>query len=736
MRRRLAFLSVASLGAFLLMAFLYLSASAELPVAVSPAWGQSPQGGPTATPTPCGASGTWSVRAPLPVDAFGVMVASDGTYAYAIGGYSYSTNAALTQVWRYDPVADTWTSRAALPAATYSGVAVYGNNGNIYVFGGTDATDVYNTTRIYNISSNSWSTGAVMPGNRQQMAAGYSSSGKIYIAGGYDSTSVSPQDQTWEYDIAGNSWATRASMPQALGGAGSGAIGTHMFVAGGRDQSTAARSTLYDYDMAANTWTSRASLPTGVNVPGAAVANGRLAIFGGGNPFLDGPVPGFPASAAPFTTGIAQLYDPVSDTWSTGPSLNVARSFIGGAAIGTIYIVAVGGFDGTTSVATNEVSGPGPCITVTPVTNTPTSTPTTIPTSTNTPTSTSTPTSTPTNTVPAATNTPTRTPTGPPPPTSTPTNTSPPATGTSTNTPTNTNTPLPTQTPGGPTATPEPSDTSTPTFTSTSVATETSTPVPTETGIVNPTDTATPVASGTATQLPGTATQPPGTATPTSCPLQFEDVPPNHTFYAFIRCMVCRGIINGYPCGGPGEPCNGNNDPYFRPGNNVTRGQIAKIVSNSAGFNEATGPQQFEDVPLGSTFYDFIWRLTIRGIVSGYPCGGPGEPCGPTNRPYFRPNGTASRGQLGKIVSEAAGFNDTPTGQTFEDVPIGSTFYLYIERLATRDIMEGYPCGGPGEPCVSPTNRPYFRPSADVTRGQTSKIVANTFFPDCYTPSR
>jgi hypothetical protein len=33
-------------------------------------------------------------------------------------------------------------------------------------------------------------------------------------------------------------------------------------------------------------------------------------------------------------------------------------------------------------------------------------------------------------------------------------------------------------------------------------------------------------------------------------------------------------------------------------------------------------------------------------------------------------------------------------------------------------------------------NRPYFRPNADVTRGQAAKIVANTFFPGCETPAR
>ncbi len=77
----------------------------------------------------------------------------------------------------------------------------------------------------------------------------------------------------------------------------------------------------------------------------------------------------------------------------------------------------------------------------------------------------------------------------------------------------------------------------------------------------------------------------PGGPTPTVCPLQFSDVPQGSTFYNNIRCLACRGIINGYP------------DGTFKPNNNVSRGQLAKIVSNAAGFNDPQTTQLFQDVP-------------------------------------------------------------------------------------------------------------------------------------------
>ncbi len=349
---------------------------------------------------------------------------------------------------------------------------------------------------------------------------------------------------------------------------------------------------------------------------------------------------------------------------------------------------------------------PTPTPTGAPATNTPTSTltatntptPTTIATNTNTPTGTSAP--------PTSTNTPS------------PSSTAPPATATATATG---NTPTSTATTMAASATPTNEATATATAVSTSEATPSSTSSATPTAQ----NTSTPGATNTAapTNTPGEVT-----ATPTACTLEFTDVLPGSTFYDNIKCLACRGIINGYSSG-----CDTGN-PCFKPANLVTRGQLAKIASNAAGFNDPTGPQQYEDVPLGSTFFEYIWQLTIRGYVNGYPCGGAGEPCGAGNLPYFRPNANITRGQISKIISNAAGLTAPAGSQQFQDVLPGSTFYEYIWRLTALGVMNGYACGGVGEPCVGPANLPYFRPGSNATRGQASKIVANTFLPGCQTP--
>jgi hypothetical protein len=99
-----------------------------------------------------------------------------------------------------------------------------------------------------------------------------------------------------------------------------------------------------------------------------------------------------------------------------------------------------------------------------------------------------------------------------------------------------------------------------------------------------------PLATPAASVRPPTA--PLTTPTPAPCTLYFSDVPGAQPFYAPIMCLVCQGIVGGY------------SDGTFRPGANVTRGQVAKFVSNAAGYQDAIPPtrQTFSDVSPGSTF--------------------------------------------------------------------------------------------------------------------------------------
>ena len=140
----------------------------------------------------------------------------------------------------------------------------------------------------------------------------------------------------------------------------------------------------------------------------------------------------------------------------------------------------------------------------------------------------------------------------------------------------------------------------------------------------------------------------------------FADAPPAHTFYRWIEIGVARGVAGGYPCGGAGEPCDSLNRAYFRPGIDVLRGQLARMLAGARGWPPYAPPTPtFNDAPPGSPYYGYVEAAALRGAIGGYPCGGAGEPC--PGR-YFRPSLTSTRAQASKIVLLALPPTPTPTG--------------------------------------------------------------------------
>jgi len=271
-----------------------------------------------------------------------------------------------------------------------------------------------------------------------------------------------------------------------------------------------------------------------------------------------------------------------------------------------------------------------------------------------------------------------------------------------------------------------PSVTQTPTFSPTPTGTVTQTAAagsPTTTATRSPAPSASPSASPSTTPPPTTtATDPPVTtatssATPqpatttTPCGIRFTDVTdPTAYYYAGVYYLACHGTISGY------------SDGSFRPFNQTTRGQLAKIVV--LGFRlpiqtPAAGTYSFADVPPSNVFSPFVETAAASTLVSGYTCGGTNpqtgnaEPCDSAQRPYYRPANIITRAQLTKIVVIAAGWTPvSPPRQTFSDVPPSNLFYPFIETAVCHGILSGY-------------NDGTFQPGANATRGQIAKIVTN-----------
>jgi hypothetical protein len=112
---------------------------------------------------------------------------------------------------------------------------------------------------------------------------------------------------------------------------------------------------------------------------------------------------------------------------------------------------------------------------------------------------------------------------------------------------------------------------------------------------------------------------------------------------------------------------------------------------------------RFSDVCPDYWAYTFIESMAQRGIVSGYGDG------------TFRPDSTATRAQLSKMIVVARGWPVVaPVTPSFSDVPASNPFYGYIETARAHGVISGY------------SDRT-FRPNSTVTRGQLSKMIVSAF---------
>ena len=212
------------------------------------------------------------------------------------GGWEPVDNA-----WEYDPVADSWKALAPLPMKRGSAV-VAEVGGKMHLIGGATTVEgskevaingggparVLTANDVYDPVSNTWQSRAPMALARNHAFAG-AVNGKIYVIGGrvgHAFVTVSSNTEiVEEYDPATNSWSgLKAKMPTARSGGGWGTYNGRIYVAGGEVATPAlvgAFRALEAYEPATNTWTVMPSMPMPRHGVAGAVVGNRLHLVSG-----------------------------------------------------------------------------------------------------------------------------------------------------------------------------------------------------------------------------------------------------------------------------------------------------------------------------------------------------------------------------------------------------------------------------------------------------------------------
>lgn len=164
--------------------------------------------------------------------------------------------------------------------------------------------------------------------------------------------------------------------------------------------------------------------------------------------------------------------------------------------------------------------------------------------------------------------------------------------------------------------------------------------------------------------------------------IQFKDVTPKKEYYEQVNYIAGLGIIKGYEVKGV---------TTFKPGNNLTRAQAAKMLVIAAKKQDIPTPSiKFKDVKAGTEQYDYVSRAVSLGY---FKAGANGN---------FKPNENLKRGEMGNALAVAFNLSEKITTERPMMMTDISRDSGYAERI----------------------NGLYY---AGVTKGDAGKFLPNNF---------
>ncbi|MBL7473173.1 PKD domain-containing protein [Robertkochia sediminum] len=245
----------------------------------------------------------------------------------------------------YDYSSDTWTTLATQAPLDFNHVQAVAYQGLVWVIGGFKTNNFPSEVSleyvwIFNPVSGDWYQGPPIPANRQRGSGGvvvYNN--KFYLLGGntqgHSGGYVPFLD---EFDPATGTWTALADAPRARDHFHAVVVNGKLYAIGGRlsggDGGTFAPTVpeVDVYDFASQTWS---TLPSDKNIPtpraglSAVNLNGEIHVMGG------------EVDALTTAYDVTEVFDPVAETWRTGPAMNFARHGTQAIASGNaLYITA------------------------------------------------------------------------------------------------------------------------------------------------------------------------------------------------------------------------------------------------------------------------------------------------------------------------------------------------------------------------------------------------------------
>ena len=256
----------------------------------------------------------------------------------------------------YSITHDTWRTVSSIPKPVNHGNAA-AVNGKIYVLGGLVPTETWNTSPVWNYTSDSWvydprddswAPLPAMPGVEARGSAGVGVyEGKVFLAGGLRKLELfhggvqETVDTVSIFDTVTKKWlevpSAAKNIPEGRDHAGAAVVGSKMFVLGGRKNGQEnVKDTVFILDLKnlQRGWkTSKAKMPTPRGGVATGVIGKKVYIFGGeGN-----------TQVASGVFNETESYDTATDCWEKSIPMKIPRHGTYAVGVGKKVYIPGGG---------------------------------------------------------------------------------------------------------------------------------------------------------------------------------------------------------------------------------------------------------------------------------------------------------------------------------------------------------------------------------------------------------
>jgi N-acetylneuraminic acid mutarotase len=282
-----------------------------------------------------------------------VLVA--GGYAGGAGpGFGITDSAEL-----YDPDTETWSFTSNMSNTRAWHTATLLQNGKVLVAGGAanGNVDITNTAELYDPNTETWSLSGSLSGARYGQTATLLQDGRVLVAGGTDDGDLASTLASAElYDPATGTWKSTGSLgTNRIFHTATLLLSGKVLIAGGYTWPPTSLNTAELYDVATETWTYVGTLNGARNDHTATLLpNGQVLVDGGADWGQGSCLPACQARAL----SSAELYDPLTATWSNTVNLNVRRAAHTATLLRNGKVLIAGGSANNTTLNSAELYDP------------------------------------------------------------------------------------------------------------------------------------------------------------------------------------------------------------------------------------------------------------------------------------------------------------------------------------------------------------------------------------------